>query len=739
MLHPYVIALAATAFAAALVPAQQVRGRLGLFVGAPQAPQAGSADDPGTPVEMFENPNLDRYLRNAQGFLSRANFEAAIKVLQDVIEGRTIEVVAARPEDGAGGADGPPATAPAPAEAPRSAPATDDPRSGNAPQVPRGPRPNERDSRNAVFSQDGRLYRPVRRLCHELLARLPDVGVELYRATYEVAAEELLQAALRDGTTAALEQVANRYFITLAAGRAMALLGDRLMHEGRYRGAVQVWRDLLDVYPPAGRQRLGISEVWCRFKIALCLRLAGEVEAAHAAVAALAVSHPDESLRLQGELQSVKDLPTSEWFARDVQAMAVQPRASTGLRCLQADTDELVPLWQYRFRNPDPYKDPKNSNNDGRVFWEQGVQSSLMPYASRYGPATWVVFGHDRADGLDLPRALFFEHFRLRSADAGNGLLLAQGDGSDEPPVARENQPRLRIAASDFALLRPVEDEERRYVVLGRKTAAASLEVLKTSELIAYRRDLGQQVWNSTAWNDGEGGLREVTFLAAPVVFGERLLLPALRRGGYSLECLDRRTGQPLWNTPIHAGGTPFFKAPGCQVVVQGGIALVATNAGCIAAVDAFAGDLRWIRRYERVDPARKGSRGKRAGGEDGQSFQPQFPQAELNGFLPNDMVVHEGVAIVAPCDGDLLVCVDIATGQMVWYVDAVTHYAPYGRLRSLVGTDGTDLFLCADTHLIAIGLTGGLVKWAQELPTWNGPKAAGRGRGVVVNCVFGL
>ena len=35
----------------------------------------------GSPVEMLENPNLDRYLRNAQGFLDRQNYEAAIKVL----------------------------------------------------------------------------------------------------------------------------------------------------------------------------------------------------------------------------------------------------------------------------------------------------------------------------------------------------------------------------------------------------------------------------------------------------------------------------------------------------------------------------------------------------------------------------------------------------------------------------------------------------------------------------------
>jgi len=717
------------------------------------APKAGSpadADDPGTPVEMFENSNLDRYLRNAQAFLDRQNYEAAIKVLQDVIEERTIEVLATRPEDEA--TDGAPAGAPKPNDGqPATAqPAAPRPTRSNPPAAdPANPgaraRPNDRDARNAVYSQDGRIYRPVRRLCHELLARMPADAIELYRATYEVAAEELLQAALRDGSLTALEQVGNRYFVTLAAGRAMALLGDRLMQEGRYRAAVAVFRDLLETYPAAARQRLGINPVWCRFKIAVCLRQAGEAGSALAAVQELAAASPDESLRVQGELQAVKDLPESAMFAMATAAATPTVVKTTGTGSgaagswLAADVDQLIPLWQYRFRNPEPYKDPKNSNSNERFFVESGQATTLMPFASRYGPGTRVTFGNDAGALGGFPRALFLEHFCLRSADAATGVLLQQGrrsekEAADQAPVARENQPRVRIATSDFALLRPIEDEARRYVVLGRAAAAASTEVLKASELVAFSRELGKAVWSSAQWLDGDAGLREVTFLAAPVVFGERLLLPALRRGAYSLECLDRRFGRPLWNVPIHAGGSPFFKAPGCQVVVQGGIALVATNAGCLAAVDAFAGDLRWVRRYERVDPQRKSARKPKRQNDEGMHFgMPQYPQGELTSFLPNDLIVHEGVAVVAPCDGDLLVATDVSTGQMLWYVDATTHYGPYGRLLTMIGTDGQDVFLASATHIVAVGLAGGLIKWAVDLPQWNGSQQAGRGRGCLV------
>jgi outer membrane protein assembly factor BamB/tetratricopeptide (TPR) repeat protein len=677
---------------------------------------------------MFENPNLDRYLRKAQNFLDQDKYDSAILVLQDVIEGNTVEFLApggGTPTDG-GVAEATPGIDGAKVEGakPTDKPTEKEPKHGKTAA--------ELDAAQSVFSQDGRVYRPVRRLCHEILAKLPPVGIELYRASYEVAAKEMLEAALLDGSISALERVANRYFITIPAGKAMVALADRLINEGRYRSAVQVLRDLIEVYPKENRQRLGVSEVWCRFKIALCLRMAGELAAAQAAVQELATAFPEESLRIVGELQAVKDLPQSEVFASEVLAAVSAAQRDAGASWLTDSTASLVPLWQYRFHNPDPYREPKAVNNDGQVFWSEGAQATTMPHANRYGPGTWVTFSSGK-DG-EAPRAMFLEHYRLRIADALSGVLLKEGGGVEEPPTPRENYPRVRIAASDYALLRPVEDEARRYIVMGySRNASQSEDVLKASELVAYQRDSLELAWTSSQWLDGEDGLRDVTFLAAPTVFGERLLLPGLRRGSYTLECLDRSTGRPEWHTLIHSGGTSFYKAPGAPVAVQGGIAFVTTNAGCMAAVDAFAGDLRWIRRYEREDPMRPRLRPKSRAQNENARYGVQFLQNELTGFLPNDILVHDGLVVMAPSDGNMMMCLDGATGQVVWMLDATTRYAPYGSLRVLVGATATDLFALSDKYLVCISLQGGLVKWDRELPVWNGPKTTGRGRGVVL------
>ena len=698
-----------------------------------------SLDDPGTRVEMFENPNLDRYLERAQMFLGRDDYTSAIKVLQDVIEGRAVEVFATG-QDGDDtpetGSEVPPssgklATPTAAQNGRRSAAAgTNNGEAGGAGSA--------LEARNAVFSRDGRIYRPVTRLCHELLAGMPDVGLQIYRAAYEFAAEELLAEAMETASPNDLEQISNRYFVTLPAGRAMMLLADRLMQQGRYRASVKVLRDLLEVYPEQNRKTLGIRDSWCHFKIALSLRLAGEQSAAQEEVSELADAYAEESLRICGQLETVRDLPSSHLFARDTLAIDVDEDLSYGIHWLKSEANDLVPLWQYRFTDEQPYKNPKPSKrNLGGMFFDGANRSTSMPFADRYGPGTRLLFSNEHNGDQIVPRTVFLEHFRLRLADTSSGLLIGQGDAVAVPPLAREGHPRVRIAACDYGLLRPVEDAEQRFVIIGHESnTARSNESLKASQLVAYDKATGDRLWSSGDWPNGAGGLRQVTFLAAPTVFGERLMIPAIRKSAYTLECLDRRSGKPLWHTSLHAGGSPFFKAPGGPVVVRGGVAFVATNAGCVAAVNALSGDLQWIRRYERYDSAHKTFSKKKAS-KTKQRFMgssDQFSQGVLESFLPSDLIVHHGLVIVAPCDGEAMLAVDAATGQSVWMLDGRTRYAPYGRLKEVVGHDDDQLFVLSDSHLVSIGIDGGLVQWMQPLPTWAGRKYSGRGRGVVAN-----
>src|SRR5690606_20155753 len=131
-----------------------------------------------------------------------------------------------------------------------------------------------------------------------------------------------------------------------------------------------------------------------------------------------------------------------------------------------------------------------DSGTRGVFVVHDGMQRTTMPHAGRYGPATWGAFAAPPPGAAEHgeARVLFLEHYRLRLGAAESGLILAEGDGAVAPPQPRDGQPRLRIAASDFALLRPIVDEQRVYAVLGSERPSRGIETLKESELVAYDR-----------------------------------------------------------------------------------------------------------------------------------------------------------------------------------------------------------------------------------------------------------
>jgi tetratricopeptide (TPR) repeat protein len=735
-----------------------VAGQVKVTVAAPvavarPAEQPQGLDEVGVTVELPENPNLSLYLKKAKSQLAEdpPKYDLAIQLLQSVIDGRTDEAVTAGEEVSVDKPDGTkPDGAKAKADPPKADPAKGDGKGKGEMEVQKPPRllPPGRpgtgvpaapppapplDPSQCVFSSDGRLYRPVRRLCHELLATMPTAGLQRYRAFHEYEAEQMLQKATLDGDLPGLEQVGNRYFITLAAGKAMLASADLLMHQGRYRAAVQVLRDLLEIYPAENRRLLAVEDVWLQFKIALAMRLAGELGAAHDAAVELAQKYPQATLRIMGELQAAKDLPASPLFAGgggDVDTGS--GRRASGPAWL-AEVDALVPLWQFRYAEPQPYRSTPNREQQNGIMMgpDGGVTRNVAPPANKHGTGTSLAF---LGEGEVRPNVLFLDHFCLRRGDPFTGLITNAGSGPAEMRAPRDGQPRSRVPSLDWGMLRPVEDDARYFTVTGYSGTSAS-EVLKSTDLIAWnKRDLSQ-AWSSREWLEGDNGLRDVTFLAAPTVFGERVLVPVKRKDGYySLQCLDRQTGKPLWCTRLHAGGSQFYRAPGVPARVQGGIAYVLTNAGALAAIDAFSGNLKWIRRYERRDPLRPSKVASKAQSRDPRMMMMQqqmvFMEEDLPAYLPSDLVLAEGCVLFAPCDGEMLLCLDGASGEPVWMIDGSSKYQLHKQLQYLLGANSRYVFAVSEDALVCIGLRSGVRLWHAPLP--NADKERWRGRGYV-------
>jgi tetratricopeptide (TPR) repeat protein len=682
----YLIAVLAAASLSAQVRVRVEAGGRMVMV----APEGAGAADGGVPVQMFESPNLDRYLRKAQDLIARADHAGAIKVLQDVVEGRTLFDAGALAEPGR--------PVPEPGE--------------------RQPF-DEDDPAHAVFSSDERLYRPVRRLCQELLAALPPQGIALYREKHEAAARALFEQGLRARDVHALERVFERYFVTVSAALALNAAGDVQMHQARYRGAIQTWRTLLEVYPAAARTEItGLSDVAVSVKIVLCLMQLGERARAAELLESLQAQHPDATVRVMGELVRVADLRRSELFAG---AIAGAPRTTAPQPlALRAPVEDFVPVWEHRFFEPDPYQAAQRTRSSQVFMIEGQADGGAAPRPDFLSPGSSVAF----SDG----EVLFLDHFRVRVGDLRTGMLRRESEGELGVPKPDASRARNRYALYDQVAQRVVEDEARYYAIVGRAHAGNPIDPLLRNDLVACDRTTMAQVWSSEEWRSAgasaAGDYRDVTFLAAPTVFGQRLLVPILTRGIYALQCVDATNGEPLFRAHLHHGGSPLARAPSAPVALHKGIAYVLTNAGTVGAVDAFTGSTLWIRKYEREHPLRPPTPGRRPNAHAQLVAGTVYREIATEGFAPSDLIAIEGRLIVAPADGSVLLCLDGASGEILWLLSR-----PY-RSAYVLGHNGAQVLLAGGEQVMCIDLRTGVRQWSAALPA----PSAWHGRGFVLD-----
>ena len=738
----------------------------------------------GPTVRMFENDNVDRFLRKARTFLEGDDFAGAIEVLQNVVEGRTLEAPGAAPGEPESGA----AAAESELEVGENAePKKRDPRSLAVPPG-RNPRTvlirgqheillagqgsatiggddalENVGTDQAVFSQDGRIYWPVRRLCQQLLGTMPPSGLEAYSQRFGVEARRKLEAEPTPPRLSVLDHLVSRFFATEAAGRALAWQGDLMMAQGRYRGALQAFDTLLTVYPAALRDTLGLDGAWLGFKRALCMRFTGDLAAAHAAAVMLAEAYPEATLRVQGELVAVKDLAQTPLFSMgdanvvlgagalgagstfdsntvDEPSNGAGPARFRGVEGagLQLPIEELVPLWERRFTTEQPYK-LRGERNGNQALPAGG---NVYPRVQGYRPGTQVMFDGAASRGdttIFSPRIVFHDHFRVRAVDAWSGLLeLEDPDGSLVPGGRMlANKPRPRVPLYDFAVQRVAQDGQRYFTVTAPDRPRSAHSAALDNAIAALDSKTGSTIWSTRDFDESSETLNEVTFLASPTARGNRLLVPVLKRGSYGLQCLDIDTGRPLWRTWLHGGGTEFARAPASPVAEVDGLAYVLTNAGVLACVDAFTGDLRWARRYHRRHPERdKPSFGRGRESNQRNVFGNQmslYQERDIDGWATSDVVLLDGLVIFTPSDGHVMTCLDGMTGELVWALNVSSPHAPYTRLNTFVGHDGTFAYLTGDTSMVSVELRTGVRQWMLELPPEVG-MSSWRGRGIVTN-----
>ncbi len=506
----------------------------------------------------------------------------------------------------------------------------------------------------------------VSQLCRIQLASLPSDALRLYRQRYENQAGKKFQQARAERDESQLRKLVENAFCTRAAEKAIDLLGDLSFERGRFDEAEEWWR-LLAPLPDALRD---------------------------AATRGHALVYPDPSLdsaRLQAKqlLAQLFRGSSGEWSAaldayRERHAKAEGTLAGRKGRY----ADLLAMLAEERKKQSDKERADWPTFGDdpsrGRVIPVEDDILDRLSALCRDGP-TWTFDlrqGRRQEDTEPSPavnaaqaRTLAFypaiigHHVFVADAryvtafDLRNGKSKKWYDGADKKGgvnpnlklpapldlrytlTVADNRLYVRLGAQDIGVPRPAPPPRFGQAPKPHRDTDTFLTCL---ELQADSED------KHPSWDIRAIGQDNVFFEGAPLVAEGRIWIASTRYNGdrctTAIDCYGGDDNPPplYWRREVcetreaKAGEARYRH----HLLTRAGTQLVyCTHSGAVVAVDARTGRTNWAMRYPRRKLDEEG--------------------VELRDLAP--VLFAAGRLYAAPADSDTLLCLDPATGRILW------------------------------------------------------------------------
>ena len=188
--------------------------------------------------------------------------------------------------------------------------------------------------------------------------------------------------------------------------------------------------------------------------------------------------------------------------------------------------------------------------------------------------------------------------------------------------------------------------------------------------LVAVDQTTGQLRWSKGAFAATTDAERNTRYLSAPAAGPNVVYAPYVlediagsshltSRAG--VQCLDSRTGRLLWSREICQQNPVQFSISsrvrririfGSQPTVKDGVVYHVSNAGVVAALDALSGRILWATRYPH--------------NEDLHDLLKD-PTHNHSLWFSRPPLVMEDRLYVTPADCESLLCLDAATGKVLW------------------------------------------------------------------------
>ncbi len=592
----------------------------------------------------------------------------------------------------------------------------------------------------------------VRSAAHRLLAKLPAADLERYRSQYSALAKRELTAAIAAGSTAALAQVATRYFQTESGFQAANLLATRYLDRGEL-GLAAFWlRELLESRAPLTADpvwRMKAEYVANKTESPALRKLLGKPARGSGEKVVLGGQPVDRAVWLtsQGKRSAAQTPTLQDWpqffgSARRVgQAAAGEPL--------------LLPRWSYpmslslaiRERVKQLISDLRDRDDipiftfnpllvDGKIIFRS--LRGVKVVAADTGKLLWETSDEPAAE--DVLAA-------LSARDAGNGqneeLNLPFGQPAvailqqelEDSPVSDHPLTHLLFRNANHGLL---SSDGKRLFVIEDLSVMTNLQPgqywgedlpdsdtlgrpLGINRLTAYDLQTGRSTWEvgGPSLNDPfELPLAGTFFFGAPVVDGRDLFVVSEKNDEIRLQALDAATGKPRWSQLIAHSQTKISMDVGRQwlsapVAVGDGVIVCPTTVGWIVAIDRSTHGILWAYRYQELNSQ-----------SDAEPQDEAVQPANLNErWAAAPPVIVGDRVIFTPPEESRLICLSLSDGQQVWT-------EPRNSALFLAGVFGDEAVIVYDQSIRSIN-----IKKPSQRRTLNFKSADARpaGRGVAV------
>ena len=510
------------------------------------------------------------------------------------------------------------------------------------------------ESGDQLLAVTDQRYVSVRDFCNLQFVSLPPEALSLYRSRVDPVAQAWYEQGMAARDRRLLLKVVEEAFASSWGDDALAAMGEMALESGDHATARAYWEKIIPLDIPEGRMRTSLSVpdtdldlAAIRARLVLASVLEGSALRAKAELEGLLRLHPEARGRLGGEEVNLVDklkelLAASEhwpqirrggdWptFAGDAHRGAIAPnavdvgkvawrvplRATLGADRLVNQSRASVARVAEDAATPLSYH-PVTSGSlvlvnsqieiaafdlrTGKPAW--GLDSAAI-FRDEFGDSVHALFHPDNS--LGVPRFTMTVHGRRLFARMGTSV-------TDRPRNA---------------------------------TSTGGSGYLVCLDLAAQGRLAWKAVPDDPTW----------AFEGSPITAGENLYV-AMRRSDVRpqlhLACYSAQTGRRIWRSFVCSAETPargmFFEATHTLLTLDRDTVFVNTSLGCVAAVSAGDGRVRWISLYPRVA-----------------SGDLLRPPAHRSRDL-NPCMFDRGRLLVAPRDNPRIFALDAGSGQIVW------------------------------------------------------------------------